>query len=165
MASLGPLCSPETGAAPSTSLLPTRGNGSVKGPTDTSNQHCSGLKHSLDNGNVRAVNDAGVSSDSLKSRVDDVTTGGDPPVPPGNNEACGLQVSLLSHREMGGKEKITLLKTRKEKRQIVLLPKLNCSCLGGTVHSLSTCQHSAPQMCKTLARRWGLKAPNHLNQI
>lgn len=40
-------------------------------------------------------------------------TDGDPPVPLFNNEACGLQVSLLSHKETGGKEKITLMEDQK----------------------------------------------------
>lgn len=34
-----------------------------------------------------------------------------------NNEGCGLEVSLLSHQEMGGKGKTTLLKTDDQKGQ------------------------------------------------
>lgn len=58
---------------------------------------------------------------------------GDPPGPRFNKEACGLELNLLTRKEMGGKLKITLAKREDQegKRQIVLLPKLNCSCLGG----------------------------------
>ena len=48
-----------------------------------------------------------------------------------NNEDCHLQSGLLPHRETGGKEKITLLKTRKGKRMIALLPELSAAASGG----------------------------------
>lgn len=48
-------------------------------------------------GNIRAVNDAGVSPDRLQSRANDVKSDGVPAVLLFNNEACGLQVSLSSH--------------------------------------------------------------------
>lgn len=34
-----------------------------------------------------------------------------------NDEACALELSLLSHQEMGGKEKTTLVKTEGQKGQ------------------------------------------------
>lgn len=69
-------------------------------------------------GNIRAVNDAGVSPDRLQSRANDVKSDGVPAVLLFNNEACGLQVSLSSHerkkKKTGGKTKITVSKTRKD---------------------------------------------------
>lgn len=91
--------------------------GSVKGPKNTGSRQHAGLKQSVDRGKVRAISVPGTASARLSGLADDVMRSDRPAPAFFNNEACGLKVSLLSHKEMGGKEKRTLLKREDQRRE------------------------------------------------